>query len=940
MTSKADLPKLYLHIAQMIQQHATPQSTSDMTKKSGASLKVEDHGLNLIMDFSDFNNKLIEVPFSRLESKHHFFDDVRGLIAKFQFSDSDEFIKASEESLKQDFLAAYQKIFNKPYDRPINLDKIFADSHGYKNNKLYVALSLKSQELANDYLRVKTFQKNLNLYRQLFIFCKVVADLVGENSDAHDSLAYAHAYKMLILFGGKNLVETVKNFDQYRHKYLQDSSDGGFVVLNNIRLPSDGGSITLDTWREFIKLHGTKAINMFSLADVIEKKKFAMYEQDDAKENEQFMANNMDDMGSKQRDIVASGHLAPNNLEDAEKTKVFLVYKRANEDRSFARVCLQYQVPEEVFNRYLDLSKKIVLKKKDNLPNLVVDGSKIGKKGYWLVKMPINDYRAYILGQIVNTCQYVGGDSEQCVIDGLTKENNGFYVLLHETSSGNQERANLLVNGKIDYSRYEIVGQAYTWLSRAGNLVFDSWDNLRPETDDTLTSEILKDFACEVTEKPNSKISRAMIGEVGKVSRFFEKAFPDYAIDSYQYGDSSVQNIVYESKRLLRVREEIKKIFPGIFVEQIISFELADEFLNFVRDDHNHDLVNELARRVGDLPRVAIILCQYGGDKLANLVPSLLEEKDEEKLRALFSDDADEAYRSATTVKELQRMTLDKIKALISYGAVDAYLAGATFQELKHLYENKRELFNMLTSKAMSPVYVMGAVFQDLQYLYEKDHDRFIKLTDHNVWRVFQFGCKFQSLMSLDDKELEALTSDMAIEAYGAGATYKYLKYLYENDLIRFTALTSYDVDDAYQFGFKFADLKDLGVKEIKDLTTHEVVMAHVAGATFEELKSLYEDPKKRDEFYDLTSYGAAAIYEEGFEEGEDPEDYRRKAAGKFLALKELYESGDMEKFEALTSDEAMEAYREGDVKFEDLEDLSVDEINIKIYRSSRSYDM
>lgn len=55
--------------------------------------------------------------------------------------------------------------------------------------------------------------------------------------------------------------------------------------------------------------------------------------------------------------------------------------------------------------------------------------------GYHLTKLAIDDPRAYILGHIAKDCQSIGGNSEKCVIDGITRENNGFYVFLKNKSS-------------------------------------------------------------------------------------------------------------------------------------------------------------------------------------------------------------------------------------------------------------------------------------------------------------------------------------------------------------------------------------------------------------------------------------------------------------------------------------------------------------------------
>ncbi len=48
----------------------------------------------------------------------------------------------------------------------------------------------------------------------------------------------------------------------------------------------------------------------------------------------------------------------------------------------------------------------------------------------YYVKLPSGDMRAAILDKITKCCQSIGQDSEDCVLDGMNRENNSFYIML------------------------------------------------------------------------------------------------------------------------------------------------------------------------------------------------------------------------------------------------------------------------------------------------------------------------------------------------------------------------------------------------------------------------------------------------------------------------------------------------------------------------------
>ena len=386
---------------------------------------------------------------------------------------------------------------------------------------------------------------------KFFKACKMIGDFVEGTNDATNGLAYDQAYKMLVVFGASNkpkksIFENVTTYieangkiditpkekdltekepDEKSDEKSDEASDEKSVVrkpkskyksLHDILLlpipTNDPPFADLPGWRQFIQKNAT-ALEFFQEGPAIEKK---------LKELE--------------------GRFVPNTTQEAQEISAKISYKRAGENMRLAKLYKQLHKSEESFNKTLEIDKR--RKKKDNLPNVSVSGATVNPAfaGYHLVKLPINDPRAYVLGDITGCCQSIDGHSERCVIDGVTRENNGFYVLLK-----GKPNANPLIGGQINDENFTIVGQGYAWLSQGGNFVFDSWENLRPEADDKVIVPMLKKMAQDVTEQ-NEDIVRVTIGISEKTPKAFQEqpvANPEKIAEGFQYGDSQKQCLVY-----------------------------------------------------------------------------------------------------------------------------------------------------------------------------------------------------------------------------------------------------------------------------------------------------------------------------------------------------------------------------------------------------------
>lgn len=379
------------------------------------------------------------------------------------------------------------------------------------------------------------------LYKKVFKACQFFCAIIEKENipprvkEADLFAVFEYAYKLVVLFGNDpdKIFVNIDAYLKFHHtkavKPLHDALMDAFPT-------NKANQIHLNHWRTLIIEHGKKALKYFSQAAEIEKI-----------------------LGDQSRPKIKGGR-APNTLNDVLRAVSAMQYKRAKEDPALAQVSIKHNLSKELFERALELNKK--RKMEDNLPALSLHGKTVDPryKKYHLIKLPINDPHAYVLGHETNCCQSIGRQAEACVIDGVTRPNNGFYALLKEKALPGKdakagERAPL-VNGAIDYNAFEIVGQSYAWLSADGNLVFDSWENLTPLQEDKVAVPMLTEFAKQVCASPESPIVRVTIGLGGKTPAEFKSAeVATYASETPKEGthfsDSRRQANVYINENKL-----------------------------------------------------------------------------------------------------------------------------------------------------------------------------------------------------------------------------------------------------------------------------------------------------------------------------------------------------------------------------------------------------
>lgn len=361
------------------------------------------------------------------------------------------------------------------------------------------------------------------LFVKLAISCRVMVVLFEKNNTRADNMAYDYAYKLMALFLDPNkTIEPQKDFDDIAkktHKLLSrsdDKKDKPFHdnLIVKLFLPDARKIKDRKGWRDLIEREGSKFFRHFNMAPKIEAK-LAEELQEEAR--------------------------APKNEKEAKNIAMLCSYSRAKEDPDFAKLCQLHKVEEVTFNASLDyMSKTSGWPKKsvDNLPDIPIKGEGEAQGYYWL-KLPVDDKRALILGDITDCCQSIGGHSSQCVKDGIELGNNGFYVLLKQRKKGDFKP---ISNGAINESDFDIVGQSYAWKSQAGNLCLDSIECLRGGISTNALRAILTDFSTKVLAE-NPGIQFINVGKGGKTPEnlYQDSLLSERQLEGNSYGDSLKQ---------------------------------------------------------------------------------------------------------------------------------------------------------------------------------------------------------------------------------------------------------------------------------------------------------------------------------------------------------------------------------------------------------------
>jgi hypothetical protein len=387
------------------------------------------------------------------------------------------------------------------------------------------------------------------LFKKLIIACRMMIVLFEQNNTPNDTMAYDYAYKLMAIFVDPTKdINVTKLFDyisKKTYKILTQSDtkrDKPFhdVLLVRLQLPDARKLSDIAGWRALIETEGDKAFYFLSMAEKLEEK-IAEQKQEPKR--------------------------APKNKQEAEAMAVLCNYKRAGEDLEFSQLCHTHKVPENRFNaclKYMNKSPGWPKKTSDTIPDIQVKGQGEAEGFYW-VKLPANDKRALILGDITDCCQSISGDSERCVKDAVSLSDNGLYVLLKQRKKGHQ---NPIIDGSINEKDFSIIGQSYTWKSKTGNICLDSIECLRDSISKEALQSILTDFSTQLLED-DPDVRFVTIGQGGKTPEglFDEAPIPEKIKQGLDYGDAKRQYCIV--KKACTLEELPDEIQPQRFRDRL-----------------------------------------------------------------------------------------------------------------------------------------------------------------------------------------------------------------------------------------------------------------------------------------------------------------------------------------------------------------------------------
>jgi hypothetical protein len=462
-------------------------------------------------------------------------------------------------------------------------------------------------------------------------------------------------------------------------------------------------------------------------------------------------------------------------------------------------------------------------------------------------------------------------------IDGMTRKNNGFYVLIKAKNKGAGFDPYNIDWDNFEESGHEIVGMGYIWRGKAENLTVDSWENLQAQGNDEIMFKALEKFGEKVTTIDPS-ISRVTIGKGGKTPesiKHMRNAYTESIMEGFLYGDTFEQAEIFVSKRLKDAREELRQRTGIKDQSHIIStkqatllLSLSDTKLQFlgagyisftnpytilkckskwevqalfqdlvqIKLQHPYKFKKLTSKKAMAAYKTGMITLQDLKDldvrKIKILVSDQalvayeesdhitiqnLRDLDAEKIKELISDLAVAAYETGiVTIQDLKDLDIKKIKLLVSYQAVAAYETGmVTFQDLKDL---DIEMIDLLTSyKAIVAYDTEKITAQDLLSADIIDIKRnILKAYAEHICSEAQNSLGYISGL-IDIEKLDLLLSKQVLVAYESGKVR--VHDLKDLDLIKIESLISYEAIAVYEAGIvTIQDLAGLDVKKVKRL--------------------------------------------------------------------------------------------------------------------------
>lgn len=208
------------------------------------------------------------------------------------------------------------------------------------------------------------------------------------------------------------------------------------------------------------------------------------------------------------------------------------MYPRAAEHPEMASFFARRMLAPDDFARALDAYTAQQARgfPEKNIPDLVIPGETFGMPGGRFRRLPPDDFRGLVLGEIVGCCQSVGSDGETCALTGFTSTQSGFYVV--EDAAG------------------QIVAQSWAWRGQQDELVFDSLEYAKKDFTPACWPLLLQQVSAALQSNSTAhNVSAFFVGQGGDTPKDlpYLPVIPAQPADHAPYEDSAKQYAIWTS---------------------------------------------------------------------------------------------------------------------------------------------------------------------------------------------------------------------------------------------------------------------------------------------------------------------------------------------------------------------------------------------------------
>lgn len=392
---------------------------------------------------------------------------------------------------------------------------------------------------------------NPNLYNKILPYCKIIATLFSDNIGIQ---ATEIAKKASTYFA--NLEDVISYF-----KTVDYQTKETILLSFQYEIPSHLKSEHLEFFQKlngYVPKIGKEILTLFSYSQELEYNE-EFQKLIDNEENKKLLQGKQD---LKKTEKVKE-------LIEKVKTQVIksIYYydeQKLSKDilpyiKELAEISLKVKLDVQAFRKGVNFITEQNLKKEDRMPDIKFT-FEVESKKYFFSKLPANDMRGFVLGKLTNSCQSIGSNAEKCVLDGMSKENAGFYIVTDE-------------KGKIK-------GQSYAWLAekdRSTALVLDSFEYLGQE-DIKLFVPAMNELKEKLTEY---KLTDLYVGTKGQT--------PELKVEIQERPNPKEKNLhLYpDSAHVYHINSELPQV---LFIEQPTTN--IDRFNNFEELKNNNIIIS------------------------------------------------------------------------------------------------------------------------------------------------------------------------------------------------------------------------------------------------------------------------------------------------------------------------------------------------------------